>query len=95
MVFISASISWSAHSGTGSLLIAGLPFVVRNLMDYPAQGYFNPISIQAPGGAIGTLLEFVANTNQAAPVAIRSNNANVNYSLQNSGTIHCSGWYLY
>lgn len=54
IVFVTASISWSAHTGTGNMLISNLPFTVRNVANYDPEFIVRTDSIPWPAGT-GTI----------------------------------------
>ena len=94
VIYVVATVIWTAHTGTGTLLLTALPFTVRNQANYVPVGTFNPINIAIPAGGSGSSMTFQLNTTRAAPFVYRANNTNVNYTLGASGTVQYSGFYL-
>ena len=92
-VFITANIVWTAHTGTGNMLLTALPFTVRNTAGYTPAGLVNEANF-APGAAVLYLIaEFTINTTQAAIQGVRSNNTNLATAMDAAATLRVNGWY--
>lgn len=95
MVFIQVNITWTAHTGTGNMLLTGLPFTVRNQASYvPIAAVVNLISAPYPAGTVSIVGQFTLNTTQMALLASRSNNTNLNVAIDAAATIQVSGNYV-
>lgn len=94
MVFINANISWTAHTGTGNLLLSSLPFTVRNTTNYVPLATVNFININLPAGTQGALGQFTLNTTNMSLFSYRDVNTNSQVAMDTAGQIQVSGWYI-
>lgn len=95
LIFATAEIVWSAHTGTGNLLITNLPFTVRNLANYNPEGIVNTISIALPGGSSRTSIGSCQHNTTTVDVQVTQNNgANLPVALSASGEVHLNIVYL-
>lgn len=95
LIFATAKIIWTAHTGTGNLLITDLPFNVRNLTDYDPEAIVNTINITLPGGTARTSIgSMQAATNIVNVQVTQNNGANSPVALSASGQVHLSIVYL-
>lgn len=93
MVFLTVNLVWTAHTGTGSMLITGLPFTVRNTANYVPAGVLNEINFALGAGVLYAIAEFTLNTTQAAIVGIRNNNTNLVVAMDTAATLRMTGVY--
>ncbi len=95
MIFLQCEITWTAHTGTGDLTIANLPFTVRNSANYSPEGIINTQNMTLPGGANRTSIGSASagNTYIAVYVAVNGG-ANSPIQMQASGNIHATIAYL-
>lgn len=95
IIFIQGQITWTAHTGTGNLLIGNLPFACRNSTNYNPEGIVNTESMTLPGGAnrtsVGSAQPGLTTMQVSVPV---NNAANSPVQMQASGTIHMTLTYL-
>ncbi len=94
MVYISGTVIWTAHTGTGNMLIAGLPFTVRNTASYNPQCSIAYNNVTTPGGIVGSGAQFVLNTTQVSLFGLRNNNTTNPFVIDTTGEFDVSGWYL-
>ena len=86
-------LTWTSHSGTGNMLLQGLPFTIRNLTNYVPEFLANT-NFTLPGGTVSVFLQGTANTTQGSFVGARSNAANTVVVMSNTGTAKLSGSYI-
>jgi len=94
MVFINCNISWTAHTGTGNLLLSNLPFTVRNTANYTPLATVNFININLPAGTQSALGQFTLNTTNMSLFSYRDVNTNSQVAMDTSGQIQVSGFYI-
>lgn len=94
MVFVDATIVWTAHTGTGNQQVAALPFTVRNQTNYSPMTSPNLISIVGPGGFAYGALTFVLNTTTGNLLSVANNAANSSIAMDTAGTVRYSGMYI-
>ena len=94
LVFISGTVTWTAHTGTGNMLLTGLPFTSRNVANYHYDVIAILTSISLPAGVIEINAEIGANTTQIILEATRNNNTNTPVSMDASGTVDITGFYV-
>ncbi len=94
MVFLTATITWSAHTGTGNMTITGLPFACRNQANYKPEGVLNTISITLPATTIAVVGSLAANTSTVTLQAIEDNAVNSAIQMSNAGSVHLTLNYL-
>ncbi len=92
LIFIDATVAWTAHTGTGNILFTNLPFTVRNLTNYAPTCIANLINITIPNRT--TVAEFAPNTRQAAFTTSRTNNTNLPVPFDTAGEARVSAMYL-
>ena len=90
LVFLSGTVTWTAHTGTGNMLIRTLPFTSRNLANYHYDVTVNLSNIVLPAGTVQIMGEIQANSTQIILEGTRTNNTNLPVSLDASGTADIS-----
>lgn len=93
LVFISMNISWSAHTGTGTMGIAGLPFASENVAN--AQSTVTVEGFNLTWGA-NTIVAGLVDTNATtiSLYAIASATAATAFNIDTSAQIFVSGCYI-
>lgn len=94
MIFASCVVIWTAHTGTGDMLLGNLPFAARNSTNYNPEGIVNPTNITLPGGATSVRGSVAAGATSMVLSVLRSNNTNDPVQMSNAGTIHMTIAYL-
>ena len=95
LVFIETNIVWTAHTGTGNLLLTSLPFTVRNQASYvPYAPTVNLINAPLGAGVAFIVCQFTLNTTQGSLLGIRNNNTNLATAMDVAATLQVSGWYV-
>jgi hypothetical protein len=94
LVYISGDVVWTAHTGTGNMVIGGLPFTVRNTANYFPQCSIAYNNVTTPGGIVGSSSQFLINTTRIEPLGLRNNNTQNSFALDTTGEFKVSGWYL-
>lgn len=95
LVFIETNLTWTAHTGTGNMLLTALPFTVRNQANYlPYAPTVNLINAALGAGVAYIVCQFTLNTTQGALLGIRNNNTNLATALDTAATLQVSGWYV-
>ena len=94
MIFVTAQIVWTAHTGTGNMLITNLPFTVRNTASYTPYATVNLQNAATGAAVLFVVAQFALNTTQAAITGIRSNNTNLATAMDAAATLIFSGWYI-
>lgn len=94
LVFLSGTVTWTAHTGTGNMLVTGLPFTSRNTANYHYDMVVNLTNIGLPAGVIQIMGEVRQNSSQIVLEATRNNNTNLPVQMDASGSIDISGFYL-
>jgi len=94
LVFLSGSVTWTAHTGTGNMLLTNLPFTSRNVAGYHYDLLAILSSIVLPAGAVEINAEILANSTTLILEATRNNNTNLAVGMDNSGTVDITGFYL-
>lgn len=94
LVFIAGTVTWTAHTGTGNMLITGLPFTSRNTANYHYDVTVNLSNIVLPAGTVQIMGEIQANVTQIILEGTRTNNTNLPVTMDTSGTADISGFYL-
>lgn len=91
-VFFSGSMVWSAHTGTGNMIVSGLPFVATSgTLNYPVAVSFSTMTLANPfygfvaQGANGTITLGTAALAAGAYTALL---------IDVAATMNVSGWYL-
>jgi len=65
IVFVTGSMTWTAHTGTGNMLVAGLPITVRNVARNDAEMIIRTDSIPWPAGTGVVFGEVIPGTTTA------------------------------
>jgi len=94
IVYVSGTVIWTAHTGTGNMVIGGLPFTVRNLANYQPQCGLAYSNVTTPGGTVGSGAQFTLNTTRIEPFGLRNNNTPNPFPIDTTGEFRVSGWYL-
>lgn len=94
LVFLSGTVTWTAHTGTGNMTITGLPFTSRNVAGYHYDLIAILSSIVLPAGVVEINAEIGANTTTVVLEATRNNNTNLPVGMDTSGTADLTGFYL-
>lgn len=94
MIFLQAEIQWSAHTGSGDLLITSLPFISRNSANYSPEGIVNTQNINLPGGSSRTALGSMQPGTSTINVYVTTLTTNSNVALSSSGIVHLTITYL-
>jgi len=94
LVYVTAKVVWTAHTGRGDLRMS-LPIGVRgNLTNYQPIGTFASQNVNFPGGNNFLVSFFLPGTSTVDPRVIRDNNAYNDIRMQPNGEIIYGGWYL-
>lgn len=94
LIFLQAEITWSAHTGSGNMLI-NLPFPVANNANYSPEGIVNTINMPLPGGTSRTAIGSAQPSTSIFDVYVTTNaGANTSVVLPTSGTLHLTYTYL-
>lgn len=93
LIYVVGSLTWSAHTGTGNMLISNLPFKVRAEKNYDPEFTIKTqdISWTNPTGYV--FGEFQPGTTTANIGQSRTNMAEQLVQMSKAGTVHFSGWY--
>lgn len=95
MIFAQLTITWTAHTGTGNLLIGGFPFTCRNSANYTPEGIINTQNMNLPGAANRTAIgSFQPGASQLNTYVAVNAGADSPIQMQASGTIDCTIAYL-
>lgn len=94
LVFLSGTVTWTAHTGTGNMTLTGLPFTSRNVPGYHYDLIAILSSIVLPAGVVEINAEIGANTTTVVLEATRNNNTNLPVGIDTSGTADLTGFYL-
>lgn len=94
LVFLSGTVTWTAHTGTGNMLIRTLPFTSRNVANYHYDVTVNLSNIVLPAATVQIMGEIQANSTQIILEGTRSNNTNLPVQMDGTGTADISGFYL-
>lgn len=94
LLYVIGSLTWSAHTGTGNMLISALPFTVRNQTNYDPEFIVRIQNIPWPAGNGYIFGEFETNTTTGSLMQGRTNQSEVPVQMNSSGTVHFTGWYL-
>ena len=89
LVFITISLKWTAHTGTGELQVEGLPFVA-------ADSHYNALSLTADNLTFSEQLvpRITPNTATIAFRGLKSGNQAVAVNMDSSASIYIAGTYL-
>jgi hypothetical protein len=93
-IYVTCEVVWTAHTGTGNMLLTGLPQTVRTLASYTPLASLNTINIDWPAGTDGIVGQLTQNTTQMELIAMRDNNTNLNIAMDAAGTVRMSGTYV-
>lgn len=94
MVFFSGTVTWTAHTGTGNMLVTGLPFTSRNTANYHYDITPNLTNITLPAAVVQIMGEIGPNTTQITLDATRNNNTNTPVKMDATGTVDVTGFYV-
>lgn len=94
LLYVSAYIVYTAHTGTGNMLITALPFTVKNQSNYHPIGVCAMESVTLPGSTESMYVEFSSNSTQGQPFNVRSAGTRLPIALGSNGTVYYSGWYM-
>jgi hypothetical protein len=94
MVFLSGTVTWTAHTGTGNMLLTGLPITSRNVAGYHYDLNAILSNISLPAGVVEINAELTANTTTLVLEATRNNNTNLPVGMDATGTVDLTGFYL-
>lgn len=94
LVFITGSVSWSARTGTGNMLITDLPFPVNNSSNYDPECSVRTDNISWPASTSYIFGEFQPGTTICELIAIKNGASPVQVSMSGSGAVHFTGYYL-
>jgi hypothetical protein len=93
LVFLSGRVTWTAHTGTGNMLLGTLPFTSRNISNYISDAVINTANVTTPAGVISVIGEIPANSTRVSILASRNNNTNLSFAMDATGTIDITGFY--
>lgn len=92
VVYFSATLVWTAHTGTGNMRINGLPITSANIgLNSPAAVIWSNITLTAVGNKLFAAV--LANSTQVGLYEIGSG-VLANLPIDTSGTIQVSGFYF-
>ena len=94
IIFVTGSVSWSAHTGTGNILVTNLPFTCRNVANYDPECSVRTDSIAWPAGTTYLFGEFQPGQSFCELWGIRTNNTSQQVQISASGTVHFTGFFL-
>lgn len=94
MIFAQCHVEWTAHTGTGNMILDGFPFAARNSSDYDPEVLINPENIPLPGGSTSAAGHFQVGTTNVDLFVLRTNNTNDPIQMNVSGHIHSTATYL-
>lgn len=94
MIFMQVHVSWSAHTGTGDMLVTNLPFSARASTNYDPEGIANPVGIPLPGSSTSARCQISSGTSIITLSVLRSNNTNDPIQMNATGEIHITVSYL-
>lgn len=94
LIFVIGSVSWSAHTGTGNMLIGNLPFTVRNTANYDPECSVRTDSISWPAGSTYIFGEFQTGQTYLEISGLRTGGTIQLVQMNGSGTVHFTGFYL-
>ena len=93
-LFVECEVVWTAHTGTGNMLLSGLPQTVRTQAGYIPQASINTASIVFPAATACLIGQFTQATSQLALTAVRNNLVNIAVIMDAAGTVRMSGVYV-
>ncbi len=94
MIFATFRVSWSAHTGTGDMLINGFPFTCRNSANYDPEGSILVSDINFPASTTYIQGHIGAGTTQFELHGVRDNAADVHVQMDSAGSVHAMVSYL-
>lgn len=95
LVLIEGTVQWTSMTGTGDLVIGGLPFPADDKAN--RLGQFNLLfwDMAMPEGLVGNMLGIMAPAATEMVIGYTvDGSAPANYQVQNAGLIYFSGWYF-
>lgn len=90
IVFANINLTWTAHTGTGSLLLTSLPLPCINTSNFTPTFAVMTDSIVLPLNSINILGQVTLNTSQASLYATRTNTTKTLLAMASSGTIQAT-----
>lgn len=94
IIYFDVAITWSAHTGTGNFLLSGLPFPVRNTLNYAPVWATLAASIAWGGGHTMVATTGVAGTSTGQLLTVGTGVATANVAMANSGNLQVTGFYV-
>lgn len=94
IIFLSGRVIWTAHTGTGNLLLTGIPFSSRNVANYRSDLLAILSNLLLPAAAVEINAEVGQNTTTVILEATRNNNTNAPVAMDASGTVDITGFYF-
>lgn len=93
IVFVQVNLVWTGHTGTGDMLVTGMPFIfAAAAVSYPMATLIKNIVL--PSGAINVVVDGVNNSTQMRVACSRDNTAIALVQMDESGAIFFTGAYL-
>lgn len=94
LVFITLNIIWTAHTGSGDILISNLPFPCNAATGFDPEFIVNIENITLPATTVSIYGHMQQSPTTIIIQTIRSNGTNVPVGLTATGILHATGWYL-
>ncbi len=94
MVFVFCEVAWSAHTGTGSMSITGLPLPCKNSFAYTPQGVYSTSSIVLPAGTVQCFPRMLGGDATLYLLTSVDNAVNESLQMDGSGRINISMFYF-
>ena len=93
IVFIQVNLEWTAHTGTGDMLIGGFPFIFAHAASYyPFATLIKDLAL--PAGALWVVVDGDNNTTYAEVTANLNNANSAPVEMSNTGGIYFQGMYF-
>jgi len=92
MVWFTCNLEWTVHTGTGNMLVTGLPYIFAAASSF----YPNPTimeDIALPASTLWVSFDGINNTTTGELVASKTSAALALVQMSAAGTVHASGWY--
>lgn len=93
-VVLSATCTWTGHTGTGNMELTGFPTPIRNLTRYKPIGCVEMDNIALTAGIAGVVAAGIANTTTIRFSQIISSTAHTTVPMSSSGTVHVTLGYI-
>lgn len=87
IVFVNINLTWTAHTGTGNMLLSSLPFICINQSGFTPTFSVRTENISLPSNSINVLGEVQLNTTRTTLYATRNNAGALSLSMSAAGTI--------